>query len=393
MNSKSLKSQVTMLMIMGLVLFIVVSLVLYLSKLAVKKQSQQNIKITIGTAVEIQPIKEFVTKCLDKLSKDATLLLGQQGGYIYASQGGTLVDYADTDEGLSFVKYNNNNVVYDILPPRFASPPYSSYIPNYPWITFPYTTPISNAEIFEGYFGINNMPPLDFSQGPNSIQSQIETFVDNKITTCADFNIFKKQGFDIFAGSRKTSVTISQDDINIKLNFPITVTNPTTKESIELKDFSTTLDVRLKNSYSFAKELIEHDIKNIKFDLKNITNPDFNVEIIKDIRPYDDLIIITDKKSLINGNPYEYVFARRNRPPSLHFIRKTVLQFQQGYIINQSDLLQGSELKAEDPDEDNFTFTIYPSLPYTLEVPQKNFKIEVSDGALSDHQIIIVNRI
>ena len=148
MNPKS-KSQVTMLMIVGLVLFIVISLVLYLSKSAVKKQGQQNIKKTHESAIETQPIKEFVVKCLDKLAKDAIVLLGRQGGYIYTSQGGTLIDYQETDEGIFFVKHDGMNVAYNILPPKFAIPPYSSDVPDYPWITFPYKTAISNAEVFE----------------------------------------------------------------------------------------------------------------------------------------------------------------------------------------------------------------------------------------------------
>ena len=65
-----------MLMIVGLVLFIIVSFVLYLSKSAVKKQSQQSIKKTQETAMDTKPIKEFVNKCLDKLAKDAVVLIG-----------------------------------------------------------------------------------------------------------------------------------------------------------------------------------------------------------------------------------------------------------------------------------------------------------------------------
>src|SRR3989338_2677463 len=93
------KSQVTMLMIVGLVLFITISLVLYLSKSAIKKHSQQGVKDIQGTAMDSRPIKEFIEKCLDKLAKDALILLGRQGGQIYTSQGGTTVDYSDTDEG------------------------------------------------------------------------------------------------------------------------------------------------------------------------------------------------------------------------------------------------------------------------------------------------------
>ena len=396
MNAKSKsKSQITMLMIVGLVLFIIVSLVLYLSKSAVKKQSQQSIKKTQETAIDTSSIKEFVGKCLDKLAKDAIVLLGRQAGYIYSSQGGTLVDYADTDEGLFFVRHNNFNVAYNILPPKFAVFPYSSDIPDYPWHSFPYKTPVSNAEIFEGFFGIGNIPPLNSSEGPNSIQTQIESFIDHNIAECADFSIFEKQGFEINMEPAKTSVIIGSGDVSVSSRLPITITSTATKEITKLNDFSTSMGIRLRDTYFFVKEMVGNDIKNIKFDIGNKKNnkDSINVKIIKDKFLNDDLIIVTDEKLLINGAPYEYIFSRRNRAPALYYIRKSTLSFQQGYIINQTDLLQNSQLKAEDPDEDNYTFTIAPTLPKKLEVPQIKFKIEVSDGSLSDYQTITVNRI
>ncbi len=395
MKPNSIKSQVTMLMIVGLVLFIIVSLVLYLSKSAVKKQSVQNIKKTQETAIEIQPVKEFVTKCLDKLSKDAITLLGKQGGYIYASQGGTLVDYADTDEGLFFVKHNGLNVAYNILPPKFVLPPYSSEIPDYPWTTFPYRTATSSAEIFEGFFGISNIPPLNSSEGPNSIQTQIETFIDNNIASCTDFSIFEKQGLSIEMQPSKTFVIIGSGDVSVASKISITITNQATKEFTDLNEFSTNLNIRLKDVYFFTKELIENDIKNIKFNLRSTNNSkDFiNIKLIENVFSNDDLLIVTDEKSLISSKPFEYIFARRNRAPALYYIRKTTLEFQQNYEIKKEDLLQNTELKATDPDEDNYTFTIKPSLPKILNIPQIKFKIEVSDEQLSDYQIIIVNRI
>lgn len=395
------KSQITMLMIVGLALFIIVSLVLYLSKSAVKKQSQQNIKKTQETAIDTQPIKDFVTKCLDKLAKDATVLLGRQGGYIYSSQGGTLVDYSNTDEGLFFVKYNNLNVAYNILPPKFAAPPYSSDIPAYPWQTFPYKTATSNAEIFEGFFGIDNIPPLNSSEGPNSMQTQIETFIDNNMAGCTDFSIFKKQGFDIVMNPIKTSVVIGSSDISIKSKIPITITNTATNEFAEISDLSTNVNIRLRDVYSFTKELINNDIKNIKFDIANANNSkdSIGIKLIKNIFSDDarkinaDLIIVTDAKSAISGKSYEYIFSRKNRAPALYYVRKNVLEFPQDYEINETDLLQNSQLKAEDPDEDNVTFSIAPQLPRILNVPQIKFRVEANDGKLSDYQLIIVNRI
>jgi len=301
MAAKSLKSQVTMLVTIGLALFIIVSLVLYISKLSIKKQSQQGIKKVQETAIEIQPAKEFVAKCLDKLGKDAVILLGEQGGYIYTSQGGTLIDYVESDKGLFFVKHNGLNVAYDIAPPRFAASQYSSEIPDYPWKLFPYKNADSNEEIFDGIFGISNLPPLNSSEGPNSIQIQIESFIDKNMADCIDTSIFQKQ-FDFITGQSKTSVVIGSDDLSIRSTIPITITNPVTKESVEVSDFSANLNIRFKDIYFYAKELIENDIKNIKFDIGEINNSkdSMSAKVDRDIYLNDGLIIITDEKSLIN---------------------------------------------------------------------------------------------
>src|SRR3989338_8338004 len=55
MNKK--KSQITMIMIIGLVLFIIVSLTFYLTKYSIKKQSSQNIKTINEATAGMQPIK------------------------------------------------------------------------------------------------------------------------------------------------------------------------------------------------------------------------------------------------------------------------------------------------------------------------------------------------
>jgi len=399
MAAKSLKSQVTMLMVVGLTLFIIISLVLYLSKSTIKKQSQQGIKKTHETAIEMQPVKEFVSKCLDKLGKDAVVLLGQQGGYIYTSQGGTLIDYAEKtetnegDEGRFFVKHNGLNVPYDIAPQRFATSKYASEVPDYPWKSFPYETAASDEEIFDGIFGISNLPPLNSSEGPNSIQTQIESFIDNNMADCIDTDIFQKQ-FDIAISLPKTSIVIGSSDISIKSRILMIVINPATKESAEFSDFSSNFNIRLKDVYFYAKELVENDIKNIKFDIGSVNNSrgSMSAKVSKNIFSNDDMIVIKDEESLIYGRAYEFVFARRNRAPALHYIKKNAMEFPLNYEITESELLQNTTLKAYDPDEDNYTFNITPSLPLKLEKPRINFKVEVNDRKLSDYQIIIVDR-
>ena len=396
-NKMKKKSQVTMIMIVGLLLFIVVSFVLYLSKSSVKKQSQLSVRGVHQTAVDTLAIKNFVANCVDKLAKESFLLLGEQGGYLYKSQGGTLVDYDEAnDEGKFFVMYNGFKVVYNILPPRFESSYYTAKVPDYPWKTFPYTA--SHTAVFEGFFGINNMPFLYSSQGPHSIQAQIESYIDNNIENCLDLGFLKNQSYNIEVKKAKTEVIIGNSDLNVQIDLPITIKNPNTKETFEISKFSTNVNLRLKEVYAYAKNLIDSDVKNIKFDISNSINPEFSTNILQDIYSNDDLIIIMDEKSLINGKPFQYIFARKNRAPALYYLSPDVLYFDSGASIDAEDLLQGQELKAEDPDEDELDFSIRtlafdPTLPKILDVPELKFRVEVSDGALIDYQDITVYKI
>ncbi len=395
---KSLKSQVTMLMIIGLVMFIVVGIVLYISKGAVKKISQQSVKKTQDTITQNQPLKEFVVGCVDKLAKDSLVLLGQQGGYIYTDQGGTLIKFIDSDEGRFFIKNKGIKVAYNIRnPPIYLPSPYSAFLPDYPWIIFPYKQDL-HTKTFEGIFGVSITPFLNYS-GPQSIQNQIEEFIDNNLDTCLDFSTFKSQGYEIEVQKSKTKITIGSTDISVKSEIPLKILNTATKEVLEIKDFSDTINVRLKDIYYFIQDLIYNDIQNITFDIKDPKNDknSFYIKVIENAYKSDDLIVVKDEKSLIYGQPLEYVFARQNRPPALYYILNNELEFPENYIITRQDLLQDYDLKAEDPDEDHITYDVKallpdPSLPTKLDRPYIQFVVSASDGEYTDYQVITARR-
>lgn len=395
---KSLKSQVTMIMILGIVMFIIVGLVLYIYKSSARKTTQPSIKKAQQAPFETQPINDFVVKCVDKLSKDAIILMGNQGGYTYKTQGGTLEDFSISQQGQFFISYKGTNVVYDISRIGLYMPqPYYSFEPDYPWVAFPYNPylPISaSSKTFTGIFGMDRMPPLNASGGSHSVQTQIETYIDSNMDKCLDLSTFIQQGYDITKAKSKTHVTIGSSDVSVKTEMPMTIFKQSTKETAQLTDFSANIDIRLREIYFFAKWLIENDNSNITFDIKDANNNrnGFAVEVAEDAYKKDDIVAIKDTKSLVYGLPFEYDFARQNRRPALYYLSQSVLEFPLGHQITQDDLLQGSQLKAEDPDEDTYTITITPSVPKLMDASQIGFKVQVTDGELNDYQIIIVNK-
>jgi len=392
----SRRSQITMLMIIGLAIFIVISLVLYLSKSAIKKQTQQSIKKTQMTSTDTRPIQEFASSCADKLAKDAISFAGKQGGYIYSSQGGTLLDYIDGQQGQMFVNFGNAKVSYGILAPSFKIGKHSAEIPIYPWPEFPYTDSTLTTKTSKGYFGTSNLPPLLKSNGPQSIQGQIESYVEKNMEECADFIIFESQGYEISMKNTKSAVTIGNNDVSVKINTTITITNLQTQEYSEINSLSTNVNVRLREAYLLAKHAIDNDISDIEFDIKDAKNEKgtIDINIVKDVFSKDDIIILTDTKSFLYGKPYQFIFARKNRAPALYYIGASSKEEEFGYAINtKEDLVNSADLPltAKDPDEDDVEIKVEPTLPYTIEsnIP-RGIEIYATDGQLKDYHIISV---
>lgn len=405
MESRSKKSQVTIFIILVILLVITVVSLILISRYNIVKTARQETLETKEISLDIQPINKFVTECLSTVSKDALLKIGRQGGYLFTSQGGTLIDYLDTDEGLFYVNFEDSRVVYNILKPRFPIGKFSPSIPNYPWITFPYEDKNSIEELFraQGIFGVSNLPNLDNFFGPHSMQIQLTTFISNNIDNCLDFSVFENQGFSISASDKKITTDINENDVLFNMNFPMTIENLVSGEKTTLNEFLVRHGVRLGKLRRFANILIAADISDVKFDILNISNFDsFNIEVKKDVYDNDDLIIITDQKSSFGNSQYKYFFARKNRNPAMLFLRpeQVVLPLSAdgGFpTVTEENLIVNypAALKAFDPDEDLIdigSFSIEPNTPFELSLSEIKFTIKVTDGELEDNQIITVVR-
>ncbi|MBI2651098.1 hypothetical protein HYX01_01380 [Candidatus Woesearchaeota archaeon] len=418
-------------------MIIVVIMLVVMSKFIGNKNLNVESGSTRKAKFDVQPIKTYITECLAEVSKDGLKKIGRQGGYLFTSQGGTLVDYTQDDRDKFFIEHEGSKVVYNILKPRFDVNEYSAAVPDYPWKFFPYFPSKNDREKFEAQdiFGANMMPALKKTKA-QSMQLQLETFVGNNIGNCLDFSTFEEQGFKFSKKENKTIVSINENDVVFKMEFPITV-EASSGEKTELKDFLAKHNLRLAKMHDFADTLIENDISNIKFDISKGSSGDFIVEVKRDISGKDDLIIITDKKSLLDNAPYKYFFARKNRAPALHYIKDDKIsmtkqmkptygfEYKEDPItkkITKKLVITGEEedmqpltinlkaneveirrekpvkinLDASDADEDTPIFSSASSGVSNFGCPTNDFsfKIEVGDGDdgnPKDYQIITVS--
>ena len=418
MIQKNKKSQVTIFLILGLVLIIIFTSVIMITRRINEERTDNEVTHPSQTTFDIQPIKHYIEECLSSVSKDGLVKLGRQGGYLFKSQGGTVVDYSDPSYvGSIFYPYGEHRVFYNILQPRFRFgdyfPPGAAYVKDgaqrYPWDYFPHYPNLGSAptSIGEYAFGTNMMP--DLVRSKHSIQKQLETYVDNNIDACLDFSVFEEQGFKITEkdGSREITFNINENDIVFTMNYPLIVESSVSGEKTEIKDFLVRHDFNLKQLHAFINGLIEEDVSNVEFPIETGSSGSFVVTKEEDVNDdNDDLIIITAQNSLIDGIPYQYYFMRKNRHPALEYAilpehpggengciynpvtRRVDCDFEWhleaddngycvevitplSYTIKDSYFLNTNDENKHDPDEDEdillFGYEVLSSTPHALE--------------------------
>lgn len=428
------KSQITIFLILGVVMILVVVVLFIVTRNVAKKTTSKEAIEAKEISFDISPINNFITECLSIVSKDGLKKLGNQGGYLFTSQGGNIVDY--TEAGNLFANYKGNKVVYNILKPRFTIGNYYPFVstepePRYPWIYFPYYPDLSSTTpTYKGQnaFGTNTMPYLRSSYGPNSIQNQLEVFVENNIDNCLDFSVFEEQGFKLTKKEKDVELQINEEDVVFKMNYPITVENTISGEKTEIKDFIVKHNVRLEKMHKFVNGLIDSDISDVKFVITSVSEGEFGIEKQENTYGKDDLIIVTDKKSLIDSMPYQYYFMRKNRNPALEYANEMKLGNDKcSYNPNAKEVTCGFVWykvyatccnkygcwccfshnnpqppsygvgrgqfyeKAEDPDEDTLTYSYEgeENVPAVEGGTQRReVKQTASDGALTDWQTV-----
>jgi len=83
---------------------------------------------------------------------------------------------------------------------------------------------------------------------------------------------------------------------------------------------------------------------------------------------YDDILIVEDRASLLDGVPYIFQMAIENRPPALDLIRKEVGtgSYSYDYIVYLGDDIV-IDPKAFDPDEDQHNSQGFMDYYYSYE--------------------------
>lgn len=418
-------AQLTLMMIAGIVILIAAALVIYFGGQATTRRIADAPEHQRLLHAAVQPVKDYITSCLDVTTTTGIDFLTKQGGVIYQHQGGTFPDVTPADKGKRFVEYEGLNVSYIILPPEedvgelfFVRPP------AYPFVTFPYIFQANNPqtgtiiqEQYFGYYGRSLLPPLH-RPGQHSFQENLEVYIANTIQKCTQWASFAAQGLAITTELPNATVLIAENltqivteqYLTVLLNWTVHVLDLGSNSTTTFTAFSVSYPIRLGQLYVFVKALVDADVTDARFDPR--TTKEYPVVIVEDAHSDkdggDDIVIAQDLRSRVGTLPLEFRFARHNRPPALHWVNQTALDgsrfvptatcnIEAPNIVLNGPVLHvrygdpddfRAELVASDPDEDIATFHTSPQAPIRISVPHAGadylFDACANDGGMPE---------
>ena len=391
------RGQLTIFIIIGIVLLFAFGFIFFVKNLFFEAKVEAETQEKLTNVFQSEAFKTYTSSCLEKVSQEAILLLGKQGGVIYKEQGGMIErgKYVPIQSG-----NKNISVSYGIL--WQSIPEQQDFVPLGAFTTLPDYPRIEN--IFGiSYFGNNNLPYICQPEGPNqestgdirreictfldpfvkegygpdSIQEQLSYYIANKIDDCINLTEIPGLGEVIIEeGNYDVEVIFGKENIIINAIVPI-VLSAEGETMTQRAEISTTLDVRLKQVYELAHTIVENDKKWLSFEKTNFTKkleslgklkPGMNIELICPFCDYgdyvgynyDDLIKITDTKSIIEKEPFVFIFVIENRFPALERIAM-YNPFNESPLSDYDMITTDSKKisikpKGYDPDEDNLTY-------------------------------------
>ncbi len=228
------KGQVTVFLIIGVLLLAGFATVSYLNADKTVK------KIDVTVPPELLPVKNYISSCVDTIATEAIVRIGKNGGYIGLN---------DEDKKYTETSFKINE--------NFAPTEQDGivFFKGFDW-KIPYWQYFESSNTCKEKCSCSSKKP-DLYDTQNSIQKQIERYIDANLKTCIKLDQIK--GYDKLTGAKeyKSQVIIGERDVSIILDYPIEAQKG--EKTIKNQYFDTQIPVRLKRMYEIADDLAKKE--------------------------------------------------------------------------------------------------------------------------------------
>jgi hypothetical protein len=220
------KAQVTVFIIIGIILLVSASIVIYITQLRKVEVIEE-----VVVPPEVQPVYDYVTGCLSQIGADALAMMGTQGGY----------------SDLSPERIDTRDIT--MTPPAYIKidPSNTFKLPHW---------------FYEGEWRI---PTIEFMQG------EIADYVTQNLAACiSSFEAFRPQYEITELGPPLVLSVITEDDVAVILEYPLEIRQA--EKVTEHDRFIAMLPVRLRKIHELAEATLRevhetHIFENVTIDL------------------------------------------------------------------------------------------------------------------------------
>jgi hypothetical protein len=316
------KSQLSMFIIAGILVLLIAAVAIYMAVEKKRSEAEGVINLPNTPAYATKLFDSYARDCLKASLEDGINLIGEQGSYIYKSQGGII-----NNGEHKVLERDGKLVTYVIL-----RDPNETDLPLYPCRN---DSPKISERAACGYyyekgkllpgdatFGIIDIAPLE--NGNDSIKKQLEDYTTRKTREC--ITSLEKEQFKFNMNNISVSLHIGEEDVDAKMNVDITLMFKGSRTFI--KEYIVKSKVPLRNAYEAIKEILRLEIRYAEFLLKNDSEKGmfddtrlkidalrpYSVLHTRNIKGHDDLIRFEFGEE---GQEYYFQFIRQNRKPFL----------------------------------------------------------------------------
>ena len=234
------KGQVTLFVILGILILGLIALAIYMK--TTSQQEQLKKEVTEIIPGEFQPVKQFVEQCVYGVGKEALVKAGQQGGHVDPRKSGIL----------SIPEFPTQGSGIELAPGSGILLPY--------WFYLRSSDKCQQNCVFDSM-----RPPLSRTQGANSIEEQVDKYIEEHLPACLDkFKAFKDQ-FDVREkGPKRVTTTIADDRVSFFMEYPLEVSR--NKVLQQISQYQAHMPLNFKELYDLASVLLQAvEDPNIRF--------------------------------------------------------------------------------------------------------------------------------
>ncbi len=141
------------------------------------------------------------------------------------------------------------------------------------------------------------------------MEQELSSYVNRALPECIEnLDAFRDMGFEFEFGEINTKTTINENNVEFKIDYPITIIKGESKA--EISEFYKMIPVRLGHIHTISKEIVGKELEDPDWiDLTYLVNQDLNFKIY----PHDENTLIysvLDNQSIIKyDTPFIFLFA------------------------------------------------------------------------------------